>query len=170
MVVRFGGSRTGGEQLDLMPEKLDQAALATTLVLIGTLRDGSNFRPLRCHASAGAIFQKARTSDHTGGEIALLAPGCDLSQRRGIGLDGQHLDQRPPDLDDGQPSMEGFATAALRVDRLDPHVDHALAPFHCGKHGLNRPAKRNDHVFGCMTRISGQQKPFRFPFALDEHR
>ena len=34
MVVRFGGSRTGGEQLDLMPEKLDQAALATTLVLI----------------------------------------------------------------------------------------------------------------------------------------
>ena len=63
MVVRFGGSRTGGEQLDLMPEKLDQAALAvrTTLVLIGTLREGSNFRPLRCHASAGVIFQKART-------------------------------------------------------------------------------------------------------------
>jgi hypothetical protein len=27
MVVRFGGSRTGGEQLDLMPEKLDQAAM-----------------------------------------------------------------------------------------------------------------------------------------------
>jgi hypothetical protein len=41
MVVRFGGSRTGGEQLDLRPEKLDQAALAvrTTLVLIGTLRE-----------------------------------------------------------------------------------------------------------------------------------
>ena len=36
MVVRFGGSRTGAEQLDLMPEKLNQAALAvrTTLVLI----------------------------------------------------------------------------------------------------------------------------------------
>jgi hypothetical protein len=49
MVVRFGGSRMGGKQLDLMPEKLDQAALAvrTTLVLIGTRRDGSNFRPLR---------------------------------------------------------------------------------------------------------------------------
>src|SRR3954462_8105151 len=110
--------------------------------------------------------------DHAGGEIALLAPSCDLSERRGrgIGLDGQHLDQRPPDLDDGQPTMEGFATAALRVDRLHPHVDHALAPFQGGKHGLNRPAKRNDHVFGCMTRISGQQKPFRFPFAIDEHR
>jgi hypothetical protein len=27
MVVRFGGSRTGGEQLDLMLEKLDQAAM-----------------------------------------------------------------------------------------------------------------------------------------------
>src|SRR4051812_40773661 len=109
MVVQFGESRTGGEQLDLMPEKLDQAALAvrTTLVLIGTLREGSNFRPLRCHASAGAIFQKARTIDHAGGEIALLAPSCDLSERRGrrIGLDGQHLDQRPPDLDDAQPTM-----------------------------------------------------------------
>jgi hypothetical protein len=48
--------------------------------------------------------------DHAGGEIPLLAPGCDLSQRcgRGIGLDGQHLDQRPPDLDDGQPTMESF--------------------------------------------------------------
>src|SRR3954470_5617711 len=66
--------------------------------------------------------------------------------------------------------MEGFATAALRVDRLHPHVDHALTPFQGGKHGLNRPAKRNDHVFGWMTRISGQQKPFRFPFAIDEHR
>src|SRR4051812_20709286 len=46
-----------------MPEKLDQVALAvrTTLVLIGTHREGSNFRPLRYHASAGAIFQKART-------------------------------------------------------------------------------------------------------------
>ena len=172
MVVRFGGSRTGGEQLDLMPEKLDQAALAvrTTLVLIGTHREGSNFRPLRCHASAGAIFQKARTRPALtmpAVRYALLAPGCDLSERRGrgIGLDGQHLDQRPPDLDDGQPSMEGF-------DRLHPHVDHALAPFQGGKHGLNRPAKRigHDHVFGCMTRISGQQKPFRFPFAIDEHR
>src|SRR5215213_630706 len=63
MAVRFGGSRTGAEQLDLMSGRLDQAALAvrTTLVLIGTLREGSNFRPLRCHASAGAIFQKART-------------------------------------------------------------------------------------------------------------
>src|SRR3954467_12716962 len=112
----------GREQLNLMPETLDQAALAvrTTLVVIGTRREGSNFRPLRCHASAGAIFQKARTIDHAGGEIALLAPGCDLSQRRGIGLDGQHLDQC---LDDRQPSMEGFATAALRVDRLHPHVD-----------------------------------------------
>src|SRR3954463_16278311 len=117
-----------------------------------------------------AQFQKARTIDHAGGEIALLAPGCDLSQRRGIGLDGQHLDQCPPDLDDRQPSMEGFATAALRVDRLHPHVDHALTPFQGGKHGLNRPAKRNDHVFGWMTRISGQQKPFRCPFAIDEHR
>src|SRR3954466_15840904 len=162
----------GREQLNLMPETLDQAALAvrTTLVVIGTRREGSNFRPLRCHASAGAIFQKARTIDHAGGEIALLAPGCDLSQRRGIGLDGQHLDQCPPDLDDRQPSMEGFATAALRVDRLHPHVDHALTPFQGGKHGLNRPAKRNDHVFGWMTRISGQQKPFRCPFAIDEHR
>jgi hypothetical protein len=58
MVVQFGGSWTGGEQLDLMPEKLDQAALAvrTTWVFIGTLREGSNFRPLWCHASAGAIF------------------------------------------------------------------------------------------------------------------
>jgi hypothetical protein len=48
--------------------------------------------------------------NHAGGEIPLLAPSCDLSERRGrrIGLDGQHLDQRPPDLDDGQPSMEGF--------------------------------------------------------------
>src|SRR3954454_3523057 len=100
----------GREQLNWMPETLDQAALAvrTTLVVIGTRREGSNFRPLRCHASAGAIFQKARTIDHAGGEIALLAPGCDLSQRRGIGLDGQHLDQCPPDLDDRQPSMEGF--------------------------------------------------------------
>src|SRR4051794_38231370 len=162
----------GREQLNWMPETLDQAALAvrTTLVVIGTRREGSNFRPLRCHASAGAIFQKARTIDHAGGEIALLAPGCDLSQRRGIGLDGQHLDQCPPDLDDRQPSMEGFATAALRVDRLHPHVDHALTPFQGGKHGLNRPAKRNDHVFGWMTRISGQQKPFRCPFAIDEHR
>src|SRR3954462_10484164 len=46
-----------------MPEKLDQVALAvrTTLVLIGTHREGSNFRPLRYHASAGAIFQKAWT-------------------------------------------------------------------------------------------------------------
>src|SRR3954449_6221700 len=63
MVVRFGRSRTGGEPLDLMPEKLDQVALAvrTTLVLIGTHREGSNFRPLRYHASAGAIFQKAWT-------------------------------------------------------------------------------------------------------------
>jgi hypothetical protein len=53
----------GREQLNLMPERLDQAALAvrTTLVVIGTRREGSNFRPLRCHASAGAIFQKART-------------------------------------------------------------------------------------------------------------
>src|SRR3954452_8903569 len=162
----------GREQLNWMPETLDQAALAvrTTLVVIGTRREGSNFRPLRCHASAGAIFQKARTIDHAGDEIALLAPGCDLSQRRGIGLDGQHLDQCPPDLDDRQPSMEGFATAALRVDRLHPHVDHALTPFQGGKHGLNRPAKRNDHVFGWMTRISGQQKPFRCPFAIDEHR
>ena len=68
--------------------------------------------------------------------------------------------------------MEGFATAALRVDRLHPHVDYALAPFQGGKHGLNRPAKRigHDHVFGCMTRISRQQKPFRFPFAIHEHR
>src|SRR3954452_6511570 len=160
-----------------MPKMLDQAALAvrTTLVFIGMRRDGSNFRPLRYHASAGAIFPEGSDQaglDHAGGEIALLAPSCDLSERRGrgIGLDGQHLDQRPPDLDDGQPTMEGFATAALRVDRLHPHVDHALAPFQGGKHGLNRPAKRNDHVFGCMTRISGQQKPFRFPFAIDEHR
>jgi hypothetical protein len=63
MVVRFGGSRTGGKPLDLMPEKLDQAALAvrTTRVLIGTLREEPNFRPLWCHTSAGAIFQKART-------------------------------------------------------------------------------------------------------------
>src|SRR3954467_13661790 len=155
----------GREQLNLMPETLDQAALAvrTTLVVIGTRREGSNFRPLRCHASAGAIFQKARTIDHAGGEMPLLAPGCDLGQRRG--LDGQHLDQRPPDLDDAQPTMESF-------DRLHPHVDHALAPFQGGKHGLNRPAKRigHDHVFGCMTRISGQQKPFRCPFAIDEHR
>src|SRR5689334_25326786 len=64
MVVRFGRSRTGREQLDLMPERLDQAAIAvrTTLVVIGTRREGSNFRPLRCHASAGVIFQKALTS------------------------------------------------------------------------------------------------------------
>src|SRR3954463_11036304 len=63
ILVRFGRSRTGGEPLDLMPEKLDQVALAVrnTLVLIGTHREGSNFRPLRYHASAGAIFQKART-------------------------------------------------------------------------------------------------------------
>src|SRR4051812_26833388 len=68
--------------------------------------------------------------------------------------------------------MEGFATAALRVDRLHPHVDHALAPFQGGKHGLDRPAKRigYDHVFCSMTRISGQQKPFRCPFAIHEHR
>src|SRR6476619_6078396 len=51
------------EQLNLMPERLDQAAMAvrTTLVVIGRRREGSNFRPLRYHASAGAIFQKART-------------------------------------------------------------------------------------------------------------
>src|SRR4051794_29671901 len=159
-----------------MSGRLNQAALAvrTTLVLIGTHRDGSNFRPLRYHASAGAIFQKARTIDHAGGEIRLLAPGCDLGERcaREVGLDGQHLDQRSPDLDDVEPSMEGFATAALRVDRLHPHVDHALAPFQGGKHGLDRPAKRigYDHVFCSMTRISGQQKPFRCPFAIHEHR
>src|SRR4051794_4311651 len=164
----------GREQLNWMPETLDQAALAvrTTLVVIGTRRDGSNFRSLRCHASAGAIFQKARTIDHAGGEIPLLAPGCDLSQRRGIGLDGQHLDQCPPDLDDGHPSMEGFATAALRVDRLHPHVDHALAPFQGGKYRPDRPAKRigHDHVFGSMTRISGQQQPFCCPFAIHDPR
>src|SRR4051794_11505256 len=150
-----------------MSGRLDQAALAvrTILVLIGTHRDGSNFRSLRYHASAGAIFQKARTIDHAGGEIRLLAPGCDLGECRGVGLDGQHLDQRSPDLDNGQPSMEGF-------DRLHPHVDHALTPFQGGKHRFNRPAKRigYDHVFGSMTRISGQQQPFRFPFAIDEHR
>src|SRR3954470_20092476 len=46
-----------------MPKKLDQATMGvrTTLVLTGTRRDGSNFRPLRYHASAGEIFQKART-------------------------------------------------------------------------------------------------------------
>jgi hypothetical protein len=148
-----------------MPERLDQAAMTvrTTRVFIGTLREGSNFRPLRCHASAGEIFQKARTIDHAGGGIRLLAPSCDLSQRRG--LDGQHLDQRPPDLDHGQPSMESF-------DRLHPHVDHALAPFQGGKHRLDRPAQRvgYDHVFGCMTWLSRQQKSFAFPFALDQHR
>jgi hypothetical protein len=173
-VVRFGESRTGCEQLDLMPEKLNHAALAVriTLVLIGTHREGSNFRPLRYHASAGAIFQKARTIDHAGGEIRLLAPGCDLGERRGVGLDGQHLDQRSPDLNNVQPSMEGFAAAALRVDRLHPHVAHALTPFQGGKHWFNRPAQRvgEDHVFGWMTWISGQQKPFCFPFAIDEHR
>jgi hypothetical protein len=53
--------------------------------------------------------------DHAGGEIPLLAPGCDLSQRRGrgIGLDGQHLDQRPPDLDNVQPSMILLAKSAV---------------------------------------------------------
>jgi hypothetical protein len=42
-----------------MLKKLDQAAMAvrTTLVFTGTRRDGSNFRPLRHHAYAGAIFQ-----------------------------------------------------------------------------------------------------------------
>src|SRR4051794_9161801 len=51
-----------------MSGRLDQAALAvrTTLVLIRPHREGSNFRLLRYHASASAIFQKARTIDHAG--------------------------------------------------------------------------------------------------------
>src|SRR3982751_5021175 len=34
------------------------------------------------------------------------------------------------------------------------------------------PAQRvgEDHVFCCMARVSGQQKPFCFPLAIDEHR
>src|SRR4051794_39619292 len=89
MVVRFGGSRTGGEQLDLMPEKLDQAALAgrTTPVLILTLREGANFPPLRCHASAGAIFQKARVLSAFGASCAadrrLTTRSCVMRQRSG---------------------------------------------------------------------------------------
>src|SRR3954468_7199073 len=51
--------------------------------------------------------------NHAGREIRLLLAGGDLSKcrGRGIGLDGEHLDQRSPDLDDGQPTMESFAAA-----------------------------------------------------------